>query len=124
MDVYRKRFPAIFLTQQKRSLGMTHSTSDIAFTPAVKRVQERKGSRKGYAKMEEKGGWRDTITEDLARFIDRRDSFYLGTASADGQPYIQHRRKSLIAPRSPKKPRGSRHRWLRTPGTPAIPSAW
>lgn len=70
---------------------MTHSTSDIAFTPAVKRVQERKGSRKGYAKMEEKGGWRDTITEDLARFIDRRDSFYLGTASADGQPYIQHR---------------------------------
>ena len=70
---------------------MTHSTSDIAFTPAVKRVQDRKGSRKGYAKMEEKGGWRDTITEDLARFIDRRDSFYLGTASADGQPYIQHR---------------------------------
>ena len=70
---------------------MTHSTSDIAFTPAVKRVQERKGSRKGYAKMEEKGGWRDTITEGLARFIDRRDSFYLGTASADGQPYIQHR---------------------------------
>ena len=70
---------------------MTHSTSDIAFTPAVKRVQERKGSRKGYAKMEEKGGWRDTITEDLAQFIGERDSFYLGTASADGQPYIQHR---------------------------------
>lgn len=70
---------------------MTHAISDIAFTPAVKRVQERKGSRKGYARMEEKGGWRDTVTEDLALFIGQRDSFYLGTASADGQPYIQHR---------------------------------
>ena len=66
-------------------------TSDAAFTDAVKAIQERKGSRKGYAKMEQKGGWQDTVTEDLARFIGERDSFYLGTASADGQPYIQHR---------------------------------
>ncbi len=66
-------------------------TSDIAFTPAVKDIQERKGSRRGYSKMEEKGGWRDTVTEDLAQFIGERDSFYLGTANADGQPYIQHR---------------------------------
>ena len=70
---------------------MTQSISDVAFTPAVKRVQERKGSRASYCKMEEKGGWRDTITEDLAQFIEERDSFYFGTASADGQPYIQHR---------------------------------
>ncbi len=66
-------------------------TSDIAFTPAVKDIQERKGSRRGYSKMEEKGGWQDTFTEDLAQFIGERDSFYLGTANADGQPYIQHR---------------------------------
>ena len=66
-------------------------TSDAAFTDAVKAIQERKGSRKGYAKMEQKGGWQDTVTEDLARFIAERESFYLGTASADGQPYIQHR---------------------------------
>ena len=70
---------------------MTHAISDVAFTPSVKRVQERKGSRKAYANMEEKGGWRETITEELAHFISGRDSFYLGTASADGQPYIQHR---------------------------------
>ncbi len=70
---------------------MTGAISDIAFTPAVKRVQEWRGSRCGYAKMEEKGGWRDAVTEDLAGFIGRRDSFYLGTASANGQPYIQHR---------------------------------
>ena len=66
-------------------------TSDIAFTPTVKAAQEARGSRRGYAKMEAKGGWRDTVTPDLAAFIAGRDSFYLGTANADGQPYIQHR---------------------------------
>ncbi len=67
------------------------NVSDIAFTPAVKAVQERKGSRKGYARMEAKGGWQRAVNDDLAAFIAGRDSFYLGTASADGQPYIQHR---------------------------------
>ena len=70
---------------------MTKFISDVAFTPTVKRLQETKGSRKGYARMEEKAGWKDTITEELAQFIGERDSFYLGTANADGQPYIQHR---------------------------------
>ncbi|MCH7649560.1 MAG: pyridoxamine 5'-phosphate oxidase family protein [Nitrospinae bacterium] len=70
---------------------MFEYTSDVAFTDAVKAIQESKGSRRGYSKMEEKGGWQDTVTDDLARFIGERDSFYLGTASADGQPYIQHR---------------------------------
>ena len=70
---------------------MSHVISDIAFTPAVKAVQTRKGSRTGYARMEEKGGWQNTVTDDLAAYIAARDSFYLGTASADGQPYVQHR---------------------------------
>ncbi len=70
---------------------MLEHVSDVAFTPTVKRLQEEKGSRKGYSKMEEKGGWQHTVTEDLAQFISERDSFYLGTANADGQPYIQHR---------------------------------
>lgn len=70
---------------------MARIVSDIAFTPTVKRLQQERGSRTAYAKMEQKGGWPDTITEDLAAFIAARDSFYLGTASADGQPYIQHR---------------------------------
>ncbi len=70
---------------------MRENVSDIAFTPSVKVVQERKGSRKGYARMEQKGGWQSAITDDLAAFIAERDSFYLGTASAEGQPYIQHR---------------------------------
>lgn len=70
---------------------MSEIISDIAFSPAVKRIQESKGSRAGYEKMEQKGGWQNTVSEDLAHFIAERDSFYLGTASANGQPYIQHR---------------------------------
>ena len=67
------------------------SASDIAFTPSVKSVQERRGSRKGYAQMEAKGGWETTASPDLAAFIAEVRSFYLATASKDGQPYIQHR---------------------------------
>lgn len=70
---------------------MTSYRSDVAFTPAVKAEQKRYGSRDGYAKMQEKRDWPDAITDDLADFIAARDSFYLATASADGQPYIQHR---------------------------------
>ena len=66
-------------------------SSDVAFTPTVKAIQARKGSRHGYAKMEERGGWRTTITPDLAAFIGQQTSVFLATASADGQPYIQHR---------------------------------
>lgn len=70
---------------------MTQHVSDVAFTPAVKAEQERHGSRAGYAKMEQKGGWHDRVTPDLAAFIAERDSFYLATASAEGRPYSQHR---------------------------------
>jgi uncharacterized protein len=65
--------------------------SDIAFTPAVKAEQERRGSRAGYARMEAKGGWATTVTPELAAFIAEVRSLYLATASKDGQPYVQHR---------------------------------
>jgi len=65
--------------------------SDVAFTPAVKAIQTRKGSRHAYAHMEDGGGWRTEIDEGLATFIGEQTSFFLATASADGQPYIQHR---------------------------------
>ncbi len=66
-------------------------SSDIAFTPAVKAIQARKGSRKGYAHMEDGGGWRTEVDAGLAAFIGEQTSFFLATATADGQPYIQHR---------------------------------
>lgn len=66
-------------------------SSDIAFSRSVKAVQTRRGSRAGYAKMEEKGGFAVEIDPALAAFITEQRSFYLATANADGQPYIQHR---------------------------------
>src|SRR6476469_3477596 len=65
--------------------------SDVAFTPAVKAVQQARGSRQSYARMEKARGWRTTVTPDLADFLADLDMFYLGTANAEGQPYIQYR---------------------------------
>jgi len=70
---------------------MTTYTSDVAFSSAVKEQQERFGSRESYARMEQGRGWQVAIDAGLAAFIAARDSFYMATASADGQPYIQHR---------------------------------
>ncbi len=70
---------------------MTQPISDIAFTPSVKALQERMGSRRQYARMEEGDGWENTITPDLAYFLREVDSIYLATANKDGRPYIQHR---------------------------------
>ena len=66
-------------------------SSDVAFTPAVKAIQARKGSREGYANVEQGGGWRTEIDDKLAGFLAEANSFYFATATADGQPYIQHR---------------------------------
>jgi predicted pyridoxine 5'-phosphate oxidase superfamily flavin-nucleotide-binding protein len=67
------------------------AVSDIAFTPAVKRAQAERGSRDVYAKATARRDWPADIDDSLAAFIAERDSVYLATASADGQPYIQHR---------------------------------
>jgi predicted pyridoxine 5'-phosphate oxidase superfamily flavin-nucleotide-binding protein len=65
--------------------------SDVAFSSSVKAVQARKGSREAYARMEERGGWRVAIDEGLKAMIEAQTSVFLATASADGQPTIQHR---------------------------------
>jgi predicted pyridoxine 5'-phosphate oxidase superfamily flavin-nucleotide-binding protein len=64
---------------------------DVAFTPAVKAIQARKGSREAYAQIEQRGGWRTEVDENLAAFLADTNSVYFATASAAGQPYIQHR---------------------------------
>lgn len=70
---------------------MTTYPSDIAFTPAVKAIQKQKGSRDTYARVEQGRGWQTTITPELKAFLAGLDMFYLGTANAQGQPYIQYR---------------------------------
>jgi uncharacterized protein len=66
-------------------------SSDVAFTPTVKAIQARKGSREAYAHVEQNGGWRTGIDDKLAHFLAETNSFYMATATRDGQPYIQHR---------------------------------
>lgn len=65
--------------------------SDVAFTPSVKAIQSQKGSRSSYARMEAGGSWETTVTVELEDFLAELDMFYLGTANAEGQPYIQYR---------------------------------
>jgi predicted pyridoxine 5'-phosphate oxidase superfamily flavin-nucleotide-binding protein len=63
---------------------------DVAFTDAVKAVQARLGSR-GRNEEIERSPARNSVTPELAAWLAERNSFFLGTASADGRPYIQHR---------------------------------
>lgn len=70
---------------------MPDFASDIAFTPAVKAQQTRRGSRETYQAQMTRRDWATEVTEDLAAFIAQRDSFYMATVSETGHPYIQHR---------------------------------
>lgn len=70
---------------------MRNIYADLAFTPAVKALQEEKGSRKAYASMAGQTEQPQTLTENEASFIRDRDSFYIATVSETGWPYIQHR---------------------------------
>lgn len=70
---------------------MRQYPSDIAFTPNVKAIQTKKGSRHGYSRMESGSGWETTVTPSLRAFLVDLDMIYLGTANAEGQPYIQYR---------------------------------
>jgi hypothetical protein len=66
-------------------------SSDVAFTDRVKAEQSRHGSRAAYARLEREGGFETAIGDDLAAFVASQRSVFLATASAGGQPYVQHR---------------------------------
>ncbi len=69
---------------------MSSFSSDVAFTPAVKAIQARKGSRQSYQRVEQHG-WQTEVTPELISLLSTLDMFYLGTANSAGQPYIQYR---------------------------------
>src|SRR5262245_60477767 len=56
--------------------AMPPVASDVAFSPAVKAVQAKRGSRDHFVKAEERGGWRTAISADLAGFLGEARSFY------------------------------------------------
>ena len=66
------------------------NNASIVFTPAAQKAQAERGSARAYAARVAEG-FPDTVTPELAKFIAEQDTVFLGTASADGAPYIQHR---------------------------------
>lgn len=70
---------------------MSRAYSDIAFTPAVRALQTRMGSRSGYASLDHNKDRRDTLTQAEIAFIQARDGFYQATVSETGWPYVQFR---------------------------------
>ncbi len=70
---------------------MPRQFGTIAFTPAVKAMQEKMGSRENYERFVAKGADNNSINPDLAEFISSMEGFYLGTITSNGYPYIQFR---------------------------------
>lgn len=64
--------------------------SEIAFSEASKRFQERYGSRASYARMEQYKNT-DGLTDFETDFISHQDNFYMATIGENGFPYIQFR---------------------------------
>ena len=69
---------------------MAKNFASLAFTDAVKALQEKNGSRSSYAGMEQQT-LADGLTENEIDFISLRDSFYMASIGKNGFPYIQHR---------------------------------
>lgn len=69
---------------------MAKNFTTLAFTDTVKAMQEKMGSRAGYARME-KDTYKDGLTQNEIEFIAQRDSFYMASVGENNFPYIQHR---------------------------------
>lgn len=70
---------------------MSKRFAELAFTEAVKRQQERHGSRAAYARMEQWGEAGDRLGDFEREFLEGRDGFYMGSVTETGWPYIQYR---------------------------------
>lgn len=70
---------------------MSRAYSDLAFTPTVRAMQSRMGSRAAYSALDRSEDRRDALTEREAEFIEARDGFYQATVSETGWPYLQFR---------------------------------
>jgi len=67
------------------------SFGSLVFTPVVKKLQERYGSRQQYERMQKAGASHDHFTAFEIDFLAERDSFYWATVGTTGWPYVQHR---------------------------------
>ena len=70
---------------------MSHNFGSLVFTPAVKALQERYGSRRQYARSDGSQSSPARLGPPEAEFIGERDSLYMATLGSNGWPYVQHR---------------------------------
>jgi predicted pyridoxine 5'-phosphate oxidase superfamily flavin-nucleotide-binding protein len=70
---------------------MGHKFAEIAFTDSVREVQHQRGSRSGYAKLDETRDSHYLLGDHEREFIAARDSFYMASVGDTGWPYVQHR---------------------------------
>jgi predicted pyridoxine 5'-phosphate oxidase superfamily flavin-nucleotide-binding protein len=70
---------------------MPHNFGSLAFTSVIKALQEKYGSRRQYARLEESGSSPDRIGPQESEYLSERDTFYIASIGATGWPYIQHR---------------------------------
>jgi uncharacterized protein len=70
---------------------MAYPFGSLVFTPVVKALQERYGSRRQYAKREASGFGQEGLGPSEAEFLGECDSFYMASIGSTGWPYVQHR---------------------------------
>lgn len=70
---------------------MARAFTRLAFSASVKAAQTRYGAREHGARLESAEPPRDNLNGDLTAFIAGTESFFIGTASRDGWPHVQHR---------------------------------
>ena len=70
---------------------MAYSFGSLVFTPVIKALQERYGSRRQYAKREASSFSQNGLGPSEIDFLAECDSFYMASVGATGWPYVQHR---------------------------------
>ncbi len=70
---------------------MAYTYGSLVFTPAIKALQERYGSRRQYARREASGFQQEGLGPSEVEFLAECDSFYMASTGATGWPYVQHR---------------------------------
>jgi ferredoxin-NADP reductase/predicted pyridoxine 5'-phosphate oxidase superfamily flavin-nucleotide-binding protein len=68
-----------------------HKFAELVFTPTVRKLQVKAGSRDSYAAMDNGPDYNQKLTERETTFIGARDSFYMASVSETNWPYLQHR---------------------------------
>ena len=70
---------------------MANTFGSLVFTPVVKELQQRYGSRRQYERLAAQGESYHELGPDEREFIAERDSFYMASIGSTGWPYVQHR---------------------------------